>query len=291
MTLALLAAAGGALAYGAGSVLQAAGARRAAEHGRGLAGVAVQLPYLAGLGLDLAGWLLSLLALRGLPLFAVQAILASSLAVTIVLAAATIGSRVQPRDLILIGATVAALVVIAAAAGPENPRPAASWIVVALIAGIPVVGAAALALALWASPVATSVLAGLAFGLAAFAARALHTTGDLVAVTTDPLALAIAAYGVVGLIAYAHALERGDVGIVTAALWVSEIVVPGAIGIAVLGDQVRAGWAVPGVIATAVAIASTVGLARSGARAMSPLRGVIPESMPPARRSSDGARW
>lgn len=123
MTGALVAAVGAALAYGAGSVLQAAGARRAVAAGQGLLGVTRQWPYLGGLGCDLGGWLLSLLALRRLPLFAVQAILAGSLAVTVLLAAAVLHVPPRRADTAAVVLIVAALAVLGAAAGAEGSGP------------------------------------------------------------------------------------------------------------------------------------------------------------------------
>jgi len=65
--------------YGVGSVLQSIAARRTATAAgldpRLLARIATQAPYLVGTALDLVGWLFSLVAVRTLPLFAVQAIL------------------------------------------------------------------------------------------------------------------------------------------------------------------------------------------------------------------------
>ena len=90
MTLGLLAALAAAVGYGSGSVLQASATR----HRSGLR-VLLQPLYLAGLVLDLLGWLLSLVALRSLPLFAVQSLLAGSLVVTVVLARVMLGVRLQ----------------------------------------------------------------------------------------------------------------------------------------------------------------------------------------------------
>jgi hypothetical protein len=217
--LALLAAVAGAFAYGVASILQSVGARRAVLAGHGLLGVARQGPYLAGLGCDLAGWLLSLLALRRLPLFAVQAILAGSLAVTVVLAAVVLGVAHRRADTVAIALIVAALVALAAAAGAGHPRPVGSALEWVLLAGVPVVATAAAAAARWLPPVATGAAAGLAFGGAALCARALPDPGGIAGLLTQPLAVALVAYGAAGMLAYAHALEHGDVGPVTAALW------------------------------------------------------------------------
>ena len=273
MTLALLAAVVGALAYGGGSVLQAVAANRAAAAGHGVLGVARQWLYVAGLACDLAGWLLSLAALRRLPLFAVQAILAGSLAVTVVLAAAVMHVRVRRADLYAICVIIAALVVLGAAAGAEHSQPVGGGVKAALLGGIPLVTAGAGAAARWSTPVVTGAAAGLAFGGAALCARAIP---DHPALFSQPLAYALLAYGATGMFAYAHALEHGDVGPITAALWVTEIVVPAALGVAVLGDHARPAWAPAAVLACAAAVGATVVLAASPAQAAPPPEGGQP---------------
>ncbi len=266
MTLALLAAVGGAVAYGAGSVLQAVAARRVALAGRHLLGVAREPHYVAGLGFDLVGWVLSLVALRQLPLFAVQAILAGSLAVTVVMAAAVFGSRVRRCDAWAVAVTVIALGVLGAAARPERAQTLHHTATAGLIAGVALVAAGTAAAARWSGPVLTGAAGGIAFGGAAVAARAVHAQTSVTGLLRQPLLLAVIAYGVVGMAGYAHALERGQVGAVTAALWVAETVVPGAIGLAALGDHVRPGWAVPTVVAATATLAATLVLAGSAAQ-------------------------
>ena len=85
----VVAAVAAAVCYGVASVLQAVGARRVSA-GNPLRAL-TQPPYLAGLALDGLGFAAQVLALRSLPVFAVQAALAASLAVT---AVAAFGSRV-----------------------------------------------------------------------------------------------------------------------------------------------------------------------------------------------------
>jgi hypothetical protein len=275
VTLAWLAAVAGALAYGAGSVLQAAGARRAVAAGHGLLGVARQWPYLAGLGCDLVAWLLSLLALRRLPLFAVQAILAGSLAVTVVLAAVALGVVPRRADTSAIVVIVGALVALAAAAGTEH-RGVHGGLDGLLLAGVPLVALGVAASGRRSSPVTTGAAAGLAFGGAALCARAMPDPGGLAGILTEPLAWALLAYGVAGMLGYAHALEHGHVGPVTAALWVTEIIVPAIAGAAFLGDRARPGWTPVVVIASVVAIGATAVLAMSPAQ--SAATGHLPSS-------------
>ena len=77
MVTALLALAGTVICYGTATVLQNIAAQRAERHEGTDALLVVRLmrdlPYVAGTALDGLGFLLSLLALRQLPVFAVQA--------------------------------------------------------------------------------------------------------------------------------------------------------------------------------------------------------------------------
>ena len=114
---ALAAALAGTIGYGAASVLQAAGAAR------------VQGPallwhpaYLAGLALDGFAWLASLVAVRQLPLFAVQSILAGSIAVTVVLASLFLGTGLGMRHWIAIASVLTGLVGVAIASGSQSAQ-------------------------------------------------------------------------------------------------------------------------------------------------------------------------
>ena len=101
MLPALLTAFAAALCYGVGSVLQAVAAR-STESVEGLdPRILVRLVrswrYLVGVGLDGLGFVLSLVAVRALPLFVVQAVVASFLAVTAVLGALFLGMPLTRR--------------------------------------------------------------------------------------------------------------------------------------------------------------------------------------------------
>ncbi|NYG08631.1 drug/metabolite transporter (DMT)-like permease [Phycicoccus badiiscoriae] len=268
MTLAFVAALVGTFGYGIASVLQAVGTARA----NGLA-VLRQPTYVLGLGCDAVAWVASLLALRQLPLFAVQALLAGSLAVTVVLARVVLGTRMRPRDAVAAGVVTGTLVVLAASAGPPSTlRTPGSFVPIMLVvlALIAVATAAA-----WARPRsgALAVIAGVAFSGAALSARAVqgapategvgstHGAVDWVALLHEPLAWAVIGYGALGMLCYTLALEHGPVGPATAILWVVEVALPAVVGVVVLGDGVRAGWALPAVVSLVLALAACVVLA------------------------------
>jgi hypothetical protein len=115
LTLAVCAAVG----YGISSVLQAAGARRS----HGVLHTLRQPAYVGGVGLDLLAWALSLAALRTLPVYQVQAVLAGSLAVTAVAARVALDVRLRAVDGAAVAVTVVALVALAAAGRGAVPGP------------------------------------------------------------------------------------------------------------------------------------------------------------------------
>ena len=57
------------------------------------------------------------------------------------------------------------------------------------------------------------------------------------------------------MIGYTAALARGDVGAVTAVFTVTQVLVPGMVGILLLGDAVRPGWVWVLVVGLAAAVA------------------------------------
>jgi multidrug transporter EmrE-like cation transporter len=235
--LAWCAAVGGAVGYGGASVLQSVGASQAT-------GPAVlrRPAYVAGLVCDGLAWLASLLALRTLPLFVVQSVLAGSVAVTVVLAWLFLGSRMRGRDVAAIVVMLAALVGLAAAF-PAGGAVVAAGFTAWCLAGLALVAAGTAVGYSGAGSLPLAFLAGAAFSGAAVAARAVDLTAGPASLVAQPLAWAIAGYGVVGTLAYARSLERGRVGPATAVLWSVESVLAGLVGVLALGDAVRPGWA------------------------------------------------
>jgi uncharacterized protein (TIRG00374 family) len=230
-------------------------------------GAVRHLPYLAGLGCDFAGFLLSLVALRRLPLFAVQAILAGSVAVAVALDGVVLHAKLRRADRWAIATTVGALALLGLAAGPQTAKPVVGGVEIGLFAAILVIAAAALVAVRRGSIMTTAVVSGIAFGGGAVAARALEGRSGVLGFVGQPLALALVAYGVLGLVVYAYALEHGDIGSVTAAMWVSDILASGLVGVVLLGDRARPGWSWVAALATGAAVAAIVVLGRSPAQA------------------------
>lgn len=266
--LPLLGALASAVCYGTGAVLQGYSARRIQRSSgldpRLIARAVRQGPYLAGVALDLVGFVLSLAALRGLPLFVVQAAVASNLAVIALLSVPVFGERLLLREWVGVGAVVAGLALLAASAqgGPAGPvGNGVRWAMVllaalALLAGIPV--------ARWPARLATpvlGVLAGLAFSAVGVGARIARDPGSIPALLHDPAKLAVILGGLGGMLLYTAALQRGSVTRSTGAVVVVETAVPAVIGLVWLGDQARPGWAAAAVAGFLLAVLGALVLA------------------------------
>jgi drug/metabolite transporter (DMT)-like permease len=251
----LLGALGAALCYGGASILQALAAREETTteglDPRLLLRLVKSWRYLLGLALDGFAFVLSIAALQTMPLFAVQAIVSSFLAITAVLGAVFLKMPLTRRDKVALGVVIGGLVMVGLSAAEDKPVDVSSaerW-------GILV---AALALAALAVPLgrlkgakgaaALGAVAGLGFGAVAVAARVLPQIGfdtlfsDLGALVRDPATYALAVAAVVALLSYSTALQRGTVTQATAPLVVGETIAPALVGVVMLGDVPKAGW-------------------------------------------------
>ncbi|MBN8881285.1 MAG: hypothetical protein J0H73_03100 [Salana multivorans] len=247
--------------YGVATLLQAVGSRRA----EGM-GALVQPLVVAGLVLDGVAFLVSLVAYARAPLFLVQTIIAAAVVVSVLGAPRVLpGVRLRRADVVGAGVVLVGLAVLACAAGPEDPRrPAASFVTTLVV--LAAVLAVATALCYRRAPAwVVAALAGLGFSLVAIGTRAAETDGTLQGALTHPAALVVVLGGAVGVVGNIRALERGSVAVAAATVSVVEVVVPSVVGLAVLGDDVRAGWAVPLVLAVVVALGGCAMLAASPA--------------------------
>ena len=132
----LFAALLGAVAYGLASLLQGHAASGAAASGEGTLSIVRTPTYAIGLACDGGAWVLSLVALRRLPVFVVQSVLAGSLAVTAVLAAIFLHERLHRAQVAAIVMLTCALGVLAGAAGSESRSPVRAGTTSALLAGV-----------------------------------------------------------------------------------------------------------------------------------------------------------
>jgi len=266
-----------ALCYGIASVMQAV-AVRAASHrpGNGAAAGGVdpglvvrmlsQWRFIASLGLDMLGFLAQLVALRRLPLFAVQAMIAANLAVTAVCAAWLIDAVLPWREWLAVAGVVTGVGLLGSSAGPEGavePGTVFRLALIVAVAGLGLVGLAAARLPDAIRTPALGAVAGFGYGVLGIAARVLDgfTPFEL---ARDPAAYALAAAGMVSFMFYASALDGGSVTVATSAVVLAETIPPAVVGVLFLGDRTRPGLGAMAVAGFVLAVVCAVALARFG---------------------------
>ncbi|MEY9934189.1 drug/metabolite transporter (DMT)-like permease [Catenulispora sp. GP43] len=271
LAVGLLAAVVCALAYGAATVFQAIGAGRTKDTAgagvdpRVLIRALSQLPFLAGIGLDTVGLVADLVALEKLPLFAVQAIMNCSLAVTALLSVPLLKARLSRNDWTAVSAVVLGLILVGISAGAESPvhvGRAFHWgmliAVVVLIAGS--------SLAIWklgGNSVVLAAFAGSLFGAFAICVRILPDL-HLSALLTDPATYAGVIASITGFLFLTTALQRGSATIATATLVVGETGLPALLGFTLFHDHTRHGFAPVAVVGFLCAVGGAVALSRFG---------------------------
>jgi drug/metabolite transporter (DMT)-like permease len=308
MLASLAAAVLAALCYGVASVMQAVAVRAESrrEHTPADAGnidlgllarLLGQWRFVASVVIDLLGFLAQVIALRKLPLFAVQAMVAANLAVIAALAAFVLAETPKPREWLAVAGVVAGVALLGSSAGAEGANRASLTFKVALIiATAAVAGCGVAATRLGghrvrghrvgvhrvgrhrvgrhrvgghragggsARTLLLGTVAGLGYGLIGIAARVLTGFAPLT-LLTDPAAYAVVGAGIVSFVFYTTALDGGSVTVATAAVVLAETLPPAVIGVLFLGDTTRAGLAPVAWAGFVLAVVSAILLARFG---------------------------
>jgi drug/metabolite transporter (DMT)-like permease len=226
--------------------------------------------YVIGLLVDGLAWVCTVVALRHLPVFAVQGILGGSIALTAVAARIRYGWALRQVDRLAIGACLVGLVRVAGSAGGDRPATATAT-AYGVLFGAAVLLAVAMVL-LWRDRGAwpLSIIAGLGFGGTSLAVRAVHVQPGrafgLVDLLSQPAFYLVLVLWAIGMLSYTRALRLGSLDRVTAVFQVTEVIVPGLVGIVLLDDTVRAGWQFPMAVGLVLAALGVLVLARSPAR-------------------------
>ncbi|MER7476833.1 hypothetical protein ABTX60_04095 [Streptomyces sp. NPDC126510] len=267
----MLCALGAAVCFGTATVLQAIAARSAAATGPG-GDVALlwralrQWRYLAGLALDGLGFVLQILALRSVPIYAVGAALAASLAVTAVVAAPLLTVRLSRVEWAAVAVVCAGLALLGLASGAEGDEEGPAWLQWAMLgaaAGVLLLGAAAGRLSERGRALTLGLGAGLGFGVVEVSVRLIDgfSAGELF---PDPATYALLLGGGAAFLLLTTALQRGSVTTATAGLVLGETVAPALIGVVWLGDRTRPGLGWLAILGFAVAVAGALALSRFG---------------------------
>ncbi|WP_405834575.1 hypothetical protein [Streptomyces sp. NBC_01176] len=272
----MLCALGAAVCFGTATVLQAIAARTAAGTGAGTGGpggdaalllrALRQWRYLAGLALDGLGFVFQIAALRSLPIYAVGAALASSLAVTAVVAARLLRVRLSGTEWAAVGVVCAGLGMLGLASGAEGDRAGSMTLKYAML------GTAVLVLLLGlvggrlpgrGRALVLGLGAGFGFGVVEVSVRLIDdlAPGTLV---RNPAVYALLVGGGAAFLLLTTALQRGSVTTATAGLVIGETIGPALVGVVWLGDRTREGLEWLAVLGFLVAVAGALALARFG---------------------------
>lgn len=254
-----------AIAYGAATVLQAFGIKKlrserpTTTRHRLRAG----FPYGVGLALDGVGFVAAAAALQTLPLFFVQAVSASAVAITAVLAVLFLGTRLSRTEIVALAAVGLGLVALAAAAG-DGPPAHVSTLFEALTFAAAIAIAALVAIAYrLRNDVVMAFAAGLGFSGVGIAAR-IMTWGAVPDLLSSFAFWALLAHGVLAMVAYTLALDLGEATKVSAINFSTETIVPSAIGLVFLHDSIRHGFVSAAAIGFVLTLAGCIALARQG---------------------------
>lgn len=288
----MLCALSASVCYGTATVFQAVAARAAAGQGEGASRPGVdaalfvravrQWRYLLGLALDGAGFLLQVVALRLIPIYAVGAALAASLAVTAVLATRVLAVRLSRTEWGAVAVVCAGLAMLGFASGPEGRATAPPWLEWALLgtaAAVLLGGAAAGRLPGRSRALVLGVCAGLGFGVPEVAVRLLDRPS-----LTDPALYALLLGGAAAFLLLTSAFAHGFVTTATAGMVLAETIAPAVVGVVWLGDRTREGLAWLAVLGFAVSVAGALALARFG-EVPAPASPIGADGSPPGGRN------
>ncbi|MEV7736702.1 hypothetical protein AB0O75_32230 [Streptomyces sp. NPDC088921] len=272
----MVCALGASVCFGTATVLQAMAARAADTGGRDGEGTAFavtlflravrQWRYLAGLALDGVGFLLQIAALRSVPIYAVGAALASSLAVTAVVSARLLRVRLSAGEWGAVGVVCAGMALLGFASGTEGDRSGPSALKYAMLAmALAVLGLALLGgrLPERGRGLALGLGAGFGFGVVEVAVRLIDSLAPS-ALLANPATYALLIGGGAAFLSLTSALQRGSVTTATAGMVIGETIGPALVGVVWLGDRTREGLAWVAVLGFAVAVAGALALARFG---------------------------
>ena len=203
------------------------------------------------------------LAARYLPLFLSQTIVSANLVITALLGTIMLNIALHTRDWVAIWLVVFSLCLLGMSSSHQTGDSgdhSFHWLLFFATIVLSVLALLSVYRLGRHGAIAGGAAAGLLFGVIAIAVRILDGLDpfDLGELLTDPALYAIILCGPGGFYMFTVALQKGSVSAASAALVVGETVVPGVIGILVLGDTTRAGWGAVAVIAFVAAVAGAV---------------------------------
>lgn len=206
-----------------------------------------QLPYVAGICCDALAGLCTLAAVSRLPLFAVQAIIATAVVLTALFERLFLKRRLS-RTIYAAAAIVLLGLGCLALAAHSEPTARASATVRDTILLAPIflviAGAAAIKLRDRQGAAILAVLSGAAFGSVSIIGRLLVYPHPFWLIGKNSLLWVLLVYGALGLFFFTAALQRSLATVVNGVMISAQTLIPLVVGIVFLGDTARNGlWA------------------------------------------------
>jgi drug/metabolite transporter (DMT)-like permease len=186
--------------------------------------------------------------------------------VTAVVSVLLLHVSLDRRDRAAVGAVICGLVLLGLASGPEGAGRFDTLHRCGLLVASAILAVAAMVVAnvfKQVHPAVLGALAGFLFGLFGISVRVIASL-DPARLVTDPAAYSALIASVTGFLFFAAALQRGSVTATTAALVVGETSVPALVGLFLLGDTTRHGFAPVGVVGFLLAVGGALALSRYG---------------------------
>lgn len=255
-----------ALASGTGSILESIGVRRASAFGgrsMDLVNLRRQPIYFIGIAVDMLGFFFAASALRQLPLFLVQSLLAFSVAVTATISA-FLGTRLGAAGWSAVGIGAVGLVLLGVSAdpGPAHALPAHwRWVLLGMVLpAAAIAGYAQRHNGRW-SAAMLAFGAGLGFCVVGVSARTLALPESAWRLVMEPAAWAILLNGLAAAVLFAMALQRSGATANTAILFTTNTALSSLIGLVYLGDRVRDGFIAAAIVGFVCAVTGAIGTA------------------------------
>ncbi|MDL2341479.1 MAG: hypothetical protein QFB87_00155 [Patescibacteria group bacterium] len=200
--------------------------------------------YLAGIVLDILGWVFTLYAVHYLPLFLVEAIIAANIVFTALLERFVRHQALSRKAYTAISIILAGLVLIALASAPEKAHPISRFIELLILLSPLPIALAGLLLARskrYIACIGLAALGGLSFGDTSIIGRIFSPSIPLWHTLYSPQVFALIASGTLGVLLFSIALQRAQATIVNATMSASQTLIPALVGIVFLGDRARGG--------------------------------------------------
>jgi len=249
LTFAIMAAIGCSLCNGISTIQQKVGADREPNVGVLDFTLLVRLlknaPYMLGTTLELSGYGLSLVALRILPLFLVQSVIAASVVVTAICDRIFLRTKISRRSTYAILTVLSGLVLLSFGAEPSRAhvgKSALHLIFELLPILLGALGVLCIRIGHKISAIVLAALAGLAFGNTSTIGRILIYPHPVWKLIENPLSWALVGSAILGQYMFTLALQRATATRANASMIAMQTLGPALSGLLFFNDKIRTGF-------------------------------------------------